>query len=382
MSRQVFWWACWSYLALAITTLHLQVTFLSTLPLELSLLAICAVATVAHRGLAAVDFERWPLLLFFAALILLPLVSSIVNHQNLWVFQDGEYRTWSKMIVMAGLMTMMLEKSEPELEQTLKVVLLSYTGLALIVLVRYFWMQEMREFDGRPELNLRHGDANFLASFFAYTTPWWLAPLQTKIKRPWSWIGGALFLVVLAVLQSRAVVFAFLLGLIPFLYHQERKNQIKVFLGGLIVVFGLLAFGTGERLGEIADKSNQDRLKSWSNGVTLMMEKPILGVGMHQAVHSHYHNTGHPHFQSLEHPLDIHNTFLKLGAELGLVMLFATLGLMGWIGWRLTHREQGQVMISSWLVMMTTLMSVGLAYKDLWILHVALLANHCYRNKT
>jgi len=136
----------------------------------------------------------------------------------------------------------------------------------------------------------------------------------------------------------------------------------------------------GERLlsryAEIQDKSNTDRYLSWVNGWKIFIDNPIAGVGMHKTKNFFYQNTQYPPFQSEFSPLEVHNTFLKIGSELGLIGLSSFLLLYLWV-WKSIFKMNSTrkyFLLSSLGILTLSIMTIGLAYKDLFVLHLFVLA--------
>jgi O-antigen ligase len=373
------------YLALAITTLHLQINLLERLPLENGLVVIATALMLydiaRQRVVPRQDSLLWPLCFILGGLILLPLVSSVYNHSDFWIWRDGEYRSLIKIVLISLVGVYFLDREPLQLSKFLRFFISMYGAFAILIFFRLYWLQEVRPFDLRPELNLRHGDANFLATFFVMVLPLsWLA-FNLEKRLVWKvWLGSCvvLFIGILIVMQSRMVILAFALGGLPILFTL-KKNQRIILLGlSSVTLLLFLAGGASERFMAMGDKSNVDRVKTYHNGAQLFLKSPLIGVGMHQAVHTHYQYGGYPAMQSEEGPLDIHNTFLKNLAELGILgaIFLALLWLLS-LKQLITLRDNPLIkaaLLSSLTMLFLSTMTVGISYKDLFIFHLVFLA--------
>jgi O-antigen ligase len=88
-------------------------------------------------------------------------------------------------------------------------------------------------------------------------------------------------------------------------------------------------------------------------------------------------------FQSEFNQLEVHNTFLKVLAELGFIgfIFFMTFFLWPWkesLGMRSKERY---FLISSLIILTLSAMTIGLAYKDLLALHVFLIAALAHKTR-
>lgn len=167
--------------------------------------------------------------------------------------------------------------------------------------------------------------------------------------------------------------------LIGLLYLASRPlfSISKRYLVGLLLVSVVaITFTSGDRIisrfSELNDKSNSDRYLTWVNGAELFVQNPYFGVGMHKAKNSFYQNTGYPHFQSESKALEVHNTFLKTAAELGLfgLAMFALIFIWPWKKLLSLNGPERYFLFSSMLILTLSLLTIGIVYKDLFVLHL------------
>lgn len=381
-----------SYLALMVTTLHLEVPILLSLHIELLLLLV-AVGSSLHY---IVFFEGkkfdYSHPLFFPALLALafalsPLLSSFVMGDYLSILEDAEFKSFVKILIFVPFVYYFALKQETQ-KSLLNSLVIFYVILGVYFLFRYFVLHEAREYDDRPTLSIRHGDPNFLCAFFSMTVP--LAMLQARdffrekrFDQGVIYSGISIFLAGCAlVTESRMGLVALLIGvgIVGFYFIRSRKISLIPVLASLAIggiVIGIIGTQTPlfKRFSEIKDKSSSDRVLTYENGVKVFFEHPLLGVGMNRAKDFYYENTRYPDFQSEGKQLVVHNTYLGLAAELG---LFGAAVFVGMILWALqgilkSREDVRPFLISSLVIILLSAMTVGMAYKDLIIVQLFLL---------
>ncbi len=113
--------------------------------------------------------------------------------------------------------------------------------------------------------------------------------------------------------RSRGGYLAVTMGVVIWFYFwisNQNLRRIAVF-AGLIGIF--IAFSIQTR-NYRDDKSSMGRVEAWAAGMKMLGEHPIIGVGKGQFLE---HNS-----------LDSHNSYVRAGSELGIVGLFAFLGIL------------------------------------------------------
>lgn len=378
------------FLFLQITTLHLFFSITQTLPLEnLSLLFI--IASMMARLMIMEEYERREVLGrlqlhfgLFLSLAAVALLSSIVNSDYLTTFYDLEWRTFLKGLFVVTVMTS-IKLDEKEKKIFCASILTFFNLLGLYFFYRYLILQEIRPFDQRPLLNIRHGDPNFMGTFFATVTPltWWLL---TKRKMT-DFISGYLLVsfiflsLCLLATQSRMAILAYTLffGATLLLKAMNLKNptyrRYSFFLL-IVIVLGVISFilktDLGTRFSQMFDKSNYDRVGTYLNGVILFANSPVFGVGMHQAAGSFYENAYFPLFQTEFQRLDVHNIYLKYLAELGFLGLLCSLGVILYV-FRAVYLKRNLYLLGSLFILVLCTMSVGISYKDVYYILLGIL---------
>ncbi|MEW6258923.1 MAG: O-antigen ligase family protein [Thermodesulfobacteriota bacterium] len=119
------------------------------------------------------------------------------------------------------------------------------------------------------------------------------------------------------------------------------KKRIRV-----VVLIGILVIFSVQTGGYRDDESAMGRIEAWVAGFAMMQAHPLLGVGKGQF---------------LEYfPRDAHNSYVRAGAELGVVGLYAFIGILFFsfmslrhapsetlhIKWRLYHSSMGSFLAS------------------------------------
>ncbi len=379
------------FLFLQITTLHHFFSFTQSLPLEnlsVFLILVCVVARIftldsskKKETIGRLQFHFG----LFLSIAAIPLLSSFANSDYLSIFYDSEWRTLLKALMVVSIMTS-VRLSKAEIDIFLFCCLSFFNLLGAYFLYRYLVLHEVRVFDHRPLLNIRHGDPNFLGTFFATITPlcWWDI-LRRKnylsLTCAYSFLSFLFLSLCVFATQSRMAILAYLLFFTVTLAYKLYKLENSLYRRtGFIFSLLLLGIGLffiinsdlGLRFTQILDKSNSDRVGTFINGIALFFKEPILGVGMHQAVHSFYENASYPLFQTDFHRLDVHNLYLKVLAELGIVGFCLSLFLVLYI-FRVILLRRNFYLLGSLFILILCTMSVGISYKDMYYILLGLI---------
>jgi putative inorganic carbon (hco3(-)) transporter len=124
-------------------------------------------------------------------------------------------------------------------------------------------------------------------------------------------IANAAFCIYLT--NSRGGYLAAIVCLITWLYfwvNSRDLRRVTFFLGIICVVIAFCIQTKGYR----EDKSSMGRVEAWAAGMDMLKEHPLIGVGKGQFLE--YHNR------------DSHSSYVRAGAELGVVGLFAFIGIL------------------------------------------------------
>jgi O-antigen ligase len=223
-----------------------------------------------------------------------------------------------------GLALAFAERRAPLMRTTLAAL----STFAIVFLVRRFIYQEVDEETLRPILKTTHGDPNFIASLLVAGLPLvaftWLTHFENRRRwRACLAIGtAALFLAVIVLTESRMALISLAIismALLARIKWPVSRTKIVVTLATCLALAG--AFGGSQvldRFSDMADDSNQDRVKSIENGIVMFGERPWLGHGMHSSWQHFYKNSGYGPLEDESRNLDIHNAPVQILAELGL----------------------------------------------------------------
>jgi O-antigen ligase len=257
----------------------------------------------------------------------------------------------------------------------------------------YHILNEIREYDSRPLLKIRHGDANFLCTILSFAIPMGIYT-TLKFKYENKIIISAAFgimtfnIIIAAILtQSRMGLSALVIAIVYLFLKKElkiRKLSLITVLISLLVTLFIFGQSIVNRFENIADKSNADRMLTYINGIKIIENSPYFGVGMHNAKNFFYQNTQYPHFQSEFHQLDIHNTYLKIFAELG---VFAFIALIVFIFKTIQKSNRNNnldknFIISSLLIIIISSLTIGISYKDFYYIELIIIFSLASRNIT
>lgn len=374
------------YLFMAITTLHMKIPFLISIHIETLTLVAVIINTlfyILYKDELKFNFEH-PIIIPFLIgqiFIISPLITSLFNHQMLNVLKDDEYKDLFKIIIFSPCLFFFLQKEEFK-NKILNFIILSYLIFGLYFLYRFLILHEVRDFDLRPLLKIRNGDANFICTFFAMMFPlplmqaWHYKNKNKPLLSALFSLTSLFFFICAFLTESRMGIIAIVIGLFylasrPLITPTSKMALSIVFIVTVFVVF-LSGDSLLQRYADIQDKSNADRYLTWKNGLILFQENPIIGSGIHTAPASFYKNTQYPPFQSEFRQLDVHNTFIKVAAELGILGLisFLILYFRPWIKSCRLQSEKRTFLICSMGILTISIMTIGIIYKELFILHL------------
>jgi putative inorganic carbon (hco3(-)) transporter len=96
-----------------------------------------------------------------------------------------------------------------------------------------------------------------------------------------------------------------------FFWTKSRKRRKQIFI---IAALGILAVASVKATGFRGDESAMGRVDAWAEGWQMLKSHPIVGVGKEQF--REYHN------------VDSHSSYVRAGAELGLIGLYAFIGMI------------------------------------------------------
>jgi len=165
------------------------------------------------------------------------------------------------------------------------------------------------------------------------------------------WLAYAVTIATCYLLQSRGGLIASYLALFilygyPLVAQKNLQKKSTLAIGGLLVM-GLLFFYQDLYdlilKASMLDMRTQDisgRGQVWLLGLESIMARPWTGIGFWVNPMGLSYPAHFPAWLTLGHPaFEIHNAFIRIATENGLVLLAMTLGLMGFAAHRL-HRDK------------------------------------------
>jgi O-antigen ligase len=148
--------------------------------------------------------------------------------------------------------------------------------------------------------------------------------------------------------MSAAIVLSFsrgaLVGLgVAALVHvlTERRHALLILLGALAAVVATFTFVRAnpgqielglQKKQSVAQSNVESRLDAWRGAAKLVEDRPLLGVGPGNFRNHFYEATGNP--VGTENVLVVHNAYLDVAAELGVLAMLLFLAYVGLILWR------------------------------------------------
>lgn len=147
--------------------------------------------------------------------------------------------------------------------------------------------------------------------------------------RDWRWVACAIITAALLGSLTRSSWVALALAL-PMLVWIRKPRSLMVWVPAVVLAAALLAAPVRERVVSIVDlqnPSNYDRLSMLDAGLDMVGERPLfgLGPGMARRLYPIYRPLAAPR-HTVPH---LHNTYLQMAADSGLVGLSAYLWLIG-----------------------------------------------------
>jgi O-antigen ligase len=193
-----------------------------------------------------------------------------------------------------------------------------------------------------------------------------LSTLTTRRADWWKWaIVQYLILMGLLVSQSRGPwIAAAVMVFMACLLHRNIHFYVRLFVIYFPIAMCFLFPSMRARLVSIANpayQSNAERFEMWQAGYRMVQDHPLWGVGtgtMHLVS---------PHYQSEERRRDgpwghLHNTYVNVAAERGLLGLAAFLGFIGLLAfylWRGYQMALGRQEEESKIMMLTGLLGLA-----------------------
>jgi O-antigen ligase len=273
------------------------------------------------------------LLLLFVAVLVVGIPFSAWPGGSWGVFNESVIKTLLFVLLMTNVIV-----SRSQLRTLVRVIVICATIITLVALSHYFtgMFDQWGRLIGYGEKE--YANPNDLALGLLIIIPLaFLLLLEAKAIFLRCVYAGVIVLMSLAILASMSrtgmVGLAFL-GT-AWLLTMARKTPKKAILG-MVMMIAVVATSVAmipalaDRFGSIFDEDKDDlgsraaRLEHMWDGLVIMAENPILGVGMGQTPGAVYarHGSSGPHWEQ------IHNVYIQVGAEGGIIAFTLFIAMM------------------------------------------------------
>ncbi|MCB0403245.1 MAG: O-antigen ligase family protein [Bdellovibrionales bacterium] len=367
-----------AFVFFTLSALHLESSILVRFNFEM-ILFFCAAALYVPAFVLSDSPQMTGWMALVACLAMSPLLTSMVNQQDLRVLFDSEYRSWVKALLLLPLLPWICRK-KPGRDVVVDALLAGLCIFCLIVQYRFHFLGEMRLLDDRPKVHVKNGDPNFICVLAAVAIPFALHKWRQAEKTKWVYFLVLLLLsYTVLVTESRMGLLSVGVGLAVAAVFARKGLRLAA-----VGVLGLLILGTvflGDAVGRfrsLSDASNHQRWRSIQTGWQLAQEKPFFGFGWGESAKHFYRVTGHDRLMSEASPLAVHNTALQMWGELGFfgLVLFGAL-FFGALGAAFPAAKRGDPLgiaaLSALTILSLNLLTLPLKSKDFVIVYLAII---------
>jgi hypothetical protein len=273
------------------------------------------------------------LLLLFVAILVVGIPFSAWPGGSWGVFTESVIKTLLFVLLMTNVIT-----SRDQLRMLVRVIVICATIIALVAVSHYVtgMFDQWGRLIGYGEKE--YANPNDLALGLLMIIPLaFLLLLDAKaifLRCAYAGVIALMSLAILAFMSRTGMVGLAFLGT-AWLLSMARKSPKKAIIV-MVVMMALVATSVAmipalsDRFGSIFDEEKDDlgsraaRLEHMWDGLAIMAENPILGVGMGQSPGAVYarHGSSGPHWEQ------IHNVYLQVGAEGGIIALALFLAMI------------------------------------------------------
>jgi putative inorganic carbon (hco3(-)) transporter len=273
------------------------------------------------------------LLLLFVAILVVGIPFSAWPGGSWGVFTESVIKTLIFVLLMTNVIT-----SRDQLRTLVRVIVICATIIALVAVSHYVtgMFDQWGRLIGYGEKE--YANPNDLAFGLLMIIPLaFLLLLDAKaifLRCAYAGVIALMSLAILASMSRTGMVGLAFLGT-AWLLSMARKSPKKAIIV-MVVMMALVATSVAmipalsDRFGSIFDEEKDDlgsraaRLEHMWDGLAIMAENPILGVGMGEAPGAVYarHGSSGPHWEQ------IHNVYLQVGAEGGIIALALFLAII------------------------------------------------------
>jgi len=277
------------------------------------------------------DEQRWPLIVPFS-LFTLGCLIAVGNAYDI----SYSFESLKKLLEILIFFWVVNCVRENSLRDSLSLVLIIFASLAGLLGIYQAWV------DGATVLNRVEGTMSVYMTFAGLLMMVGIHTLgRVMFRRPtqkWLWISIGIISICLLFTLTRQAWFGFLIGLILLLYIWRKKYLL--FIPVLIVALIMVSpHGVKHRLKDMISGNDATliiRQALWKGGWNVFKDNPLTGCGfrcMDLVVKQYPDPTGH-----IEHFRGMHNNFIQLAVDTGILGLSAWLGI--WVCFfRLLHQK-------------------------------------------
>lgn len=367
------------------TQVH-SLPYLNKFKLGMLILAAVLCATFIRYGALGINKTSKSVALFVflcAFNLATPIFSSIARNSNLQDLSHPAYLSWVKIIVASAVLPLIFTQSKSK-------ALITWNALgiltAIATLMSLAFLGEISSIDRLHSEYAKFGDANALATVIGAVLPFLILWFQRSSRLVKAFIA-LLFVFLCSALilsKSRMGLASTLIssGLYFFWTAKGRRSHKLIFSGLLLMVTlgSIHIFDPSffDRFKSIGDGSSLNRFQSWKVGLFVFSKYPIFGSGVDLTKQFFYEFGYTSSLITYSKELQVHNLWLQLAADLGLVGFFAYSGLVihsyRTIN-RSSRRELGFSLASkaSFICLVLNSLTIPMLYLEFWTFLIAVL---------
>jgi O-antigen ligase/Tfp pilus assembly protein PilF len=287
-------------------------------------------------------------------LFVLIMTISLLNTNNL-IISLREYIIFLFYIILFFLIISNV-KSEWQFNSFIKILFFTSTAISIYTLMHYYGVNltYLKEYsDIVSPIGNKNLISNYLATTFPIILSYYLLEDKRKSKIIYYLILSICYATII-ICQTRGIWISIFLTLIigiylfikfKFSFNIFRKNNKWLILLFVTIAVITIIYSTGNILnkGRITTvqkvasiyeddfSSMNSRLIIWQTTIDMIKVKPIFGIGIGSfKMNYHYYQAkvienNKDYLKYWRHPLDAHNEYLQIGAELGLIGLLVFL---------------------------------------------------------
>ena len=275
--------------------------------------------------------QRWPLIVPFLLFILACLIAVGNAYDISYSFES--LKKLLEILIFFWVVNCVRENS---LRDSLSLVLILFASFAGLLGIYQAWVHGAtvwNRVEGTMSVYMTFAGLLMMVGIHA-----WGRVLFRKPKQPWLWIPIGIISICLSFTFTRQAWLGYLIGLVLLIYVWRKKYIlfIPVLITTLILVSPHVVEHRLKNMISGKDSTFAIRQALWQGGWNVFKDYPLTGCGfrcMDLVVNQYPDPTGH-----IEHFRGMHNNFVQLAVDTGILGLSAWLGI--WICFfRLLHQK-------------------------------------------